>query len=108
MLSAPGPLRQVKSTPPWRPCARAENLMPKLTTNINASPPDDRQNRKKPVEPEPRCRPCPRCYVPLVLERQYRSRGLSGNETVHETYVCPACDARFQHSPGEGRWRELS
>jgi hypothetical protein len=46
--------------------------------------------------------------VPLVLERQFRSRGLSGTETVHETYICPACDARFQHSPVEGRWRELS
>jgi hypothetical protein len=53
-------------------------------------------------------RPCPRCYVPLVLERQYRSRGLSGSESLHETYICPACDARFQHSPAEGRWREIS
>jgi RNase P subunit RPR2 len=81
--------------------------MPKLSTTNNASPPDDRVLRKAP-EPEPRCRPCPRCYVPLVLERQYRSRGLSGAESLHETYVCPACDARFQHNPGDGRWREMS
>ncbi len=83
--------------------------MPKLTTSSNTTPPDDAQKRSKqaPVV-EPRCRPCPRCYVPLVLERQYRSRGLSGSETVHETYVCPACDARFQHNPADGRWREIS
>jgi hypothetical protein len=82
--------------------------MPKLSTTNNASPPDDRNGRGKPADPEPRCRPCPRCYVPLVLERQYRSRGLSGSESLHETYICPACDARFQHSPAEGRWREIS
>jgi hypothetical protein len=82
--------------------------MPKLSTTNNASPPDDRDARSKPADPEPRCRPCPRCYVPLVLERQYRSRGLSGSESLHETYICPACDARFQHSPAEGRWREIS
>jgi len=80
--------------------------MAKLITSSHASPPDDGQNRKAPVEP--RCRPCPRCYVPLVLERQYSSRGLSGTESSHETYVCPACDARFQHNPADGRWRELS
>ena len=80
--------------------------MPKLSTTNNASPPDDRAARKSP-EP-PRCRPCPRCFVPLVLERQYRSRGLSGAESIHETYVCPACDARFQHNPPDGRWRELT
>ncbi len=82
--------------------------MPKLATTSNTSPPDDGQGQKKATQPEPRCRPCPRCYVPLVLERQYKSRGLSGVETLHETYVCPACDARFQHSPADGRWRELS
>ncbi len=82
--------------------------MPKLATTSNASPPDDGQGRKKTVDAEPRCRPCPRCYVPLVLERQYRSRGLSGSESVHETYVCPACDARFQHNPADGRFRELT
>ena len=83
--------------------------MPKLTTSSNVTPPDDAEKRKKPAPvAETRCRPCPRCYVPLVLERQYRSRGLSGTETVHETYICPACDARFQHSPADGRWRELS
>jgi hypothetical protein len=82
--------------------------MPKLATTSNASPPDDGQGGKKNVQSEPRCRPCPRCYVPLVLERQYRSRGLSGTESLHETYVCPACDARFQHNPADGRWRELS
>ncbi len=82
--------------------------MPKLSTSSNASPPDDREAAGKRDVPEPRCRPCPRCYVPLVLERQYRSRGLSGTETVHETYICPACDARFQHNPSDGRFRELS
>jgi len=81
--------------------------MPKLVNTSNTPPPDD-QPGKKAVGSEPRCRPCPRCYVPLVLERQYRSRGLSGEESVHETYVCPACDARFQHNPADGRWRELS
>ncbi len=81
--------------------------MPKLSTTNNASPPEDPRGRKVPPS-EPKCRPCPRCYVPLVLERQYRSRGLSGAETLHETYVCPACDARFQHNPLDGRWRELS
>lgn len=82
--------------------------MPKLSTSSNLPPPDDEQARKKAAELERRCRPCPRCHVPLVLERQYRSRGLSGSESVHETYVCPACDARFQHSPPDGRFRELS
>ncbi len=82
--------------------------MPKLSTSSNASPPDDRDGAAKNDVPEPRCRPCPRCYVPLVLERQYRSRGLSGTETVHETYVCPACDARFQRNPATGRLKEIS
>lgn len=82
--------------------------MPKLTTSSNMSPPDDSHDRKQAAESEPRCRPCPRCYVPLVLERQYRSRGLSGTESRHETYVCPACDARFQYSPADGRWREIA
>ncbi len=83
--------------------------MPKLMTSSNSTPPDDARKRDKPAPvAETRCRPCPRCYVPLVLERQYRSRGLSGSETVHETYVCPACDARFQHNPAAGRWREIA
>jgi hypothetical protein len=42
-----------------------------------------------------------------VLERQYRTRGLSGVESRHETYICPACDARFQHGPVEGHWKTL-
>jgi hypothetical protein len=42
----------------------------------------------------------------LVLERQHTSRGLTGVESLHETYVCPACDARFQPSV-DGRWKEL-
>jgi len=46
--------------------------MPKLTVNSAVPVPDDQKGRKKPVEFEPRCRPCPRCYVPLVLERQHR------------------------------------
>ncbi len=81
--------------------------MPKLTTTNNASPPDDAMKRKAAQNVETRCRPCPRCHVPLVLERQYRSRGLSGAETLHETYTCPACDARFQHNPADGRWKEI-
>ena len=80
--------------------------MPKLSNTSNLPAPGDDEARKK-AELERKCRPCPRCYVPLVLERQYRSRGLSGNESTHETYVCPACDARFQHSPADGRWREI-
>jgi DNA-directed RNA polymerase subunit M/transcription elongation factor TFIIS len=82
--------------------------MPKLTTSSHTTPPDDQKRDKQAPAEETRCRPCPRCYVPLVLERQYRSRGLSGSETMHETYVCPACDARFQHNPADGRLRELS
>lgn len=82
--------------------------MPKLSVNNNTTPPDDPRQKKSSPPTEPRCRPCPRCYVPLVLERQYRSRGLSGTESVQETYVCPACDARFHHSPADGRWRELA
>ena len=82
--------------------------MPKLSTTNDARPPDDRQAESTRPDLEPRCRPCPRCYVPLVLERQYRSHGLSGRESMHETYVCPACDARFQHNPAEGRWREIA
>ena len=82
--------------------------MPKLTTHTNLSSPDDRRPGPKPEDVVPRCRPCPRCYVPLVLELQYRSHGLSGAESAHETYICPACDARFQHNPADGRFRELT
>jgi DNA-directed RNA polymerase subunit M/transcription elongation factor TFIIS len=57
--------------------------------------------------PVKQSRACPRCFERLVLERQYRSRGLSGIETLHAIYVCPACDARFQHTPADNRWREI-
>jgi len=80
--------------------------MPRLRTTDQPLPPDDpRAGSPKPAAT--RCRPCPRCYVPLVLERQYRTRGLSGVESRHETYICPACDARFQHGPVEGHWKTL-
>jgi len=80
--------------------------MAKLHTSAGASP---RGDHLPPAPPKPaaRCRPCPRCYVPLVLEREYTSRGLSGTESIHQAYVCPACDARFQHSPAENRWKEV-
>jgi hypothetical protein len=81
--------------------------MPKLSTSHSASP-QDTAKAKANGSVEPKCRPCPRCYVPLVLERQYSARGLSGVESVHQTYTCPACDARFQHNPSDGRWKELS
>lgn len=74
--------------------------------NVSNQPPVD-PRRETPKSDAPLCRPCPRCFVPLVLERQHRSRGLSGVETVHETYACPACDARFKVSPSGGRWKEI-
>ena len=82
--------------------------MPKLSATNHPRQDDSRTKNQPPAPLEPRCRPCPRCFVPLVLERQYRSRGLSGTESLQETYVCPACDARFHHNPSESRWRELS
>lgn len=82
--------------------------MPKLSTTNHATLPEQAKPKTTPPVLEPKCRPCPRCYVPLVLERQYKSRGLSGTESVHQTYTCPACDARFQHNPADGRWKELS
>jgi hypothetical protein len=52
-------------------------------------------------------RPCPRCFVTLERSGNRTSRGLTGLPSSYDIYSCPACDARYEHRHGDGRWRSL-
>jgi hypothetical protein len=51
-------------------------------------------------------RQCPQCRNDaLVLERRHVSPAHLGAPRVTEFYGCDACDARYQYSPADNRWR---
>jgi hypothetical protein len=51
---------------------------------------------------------CPQCrQETLVLTRRHVSPPRLGASMITEYYDCDCCDARFQYSPAEDRWRPL-
>ena len=51
---------------------------------------------------------CPRCREQaLVLERRHVSPPSLGLSLTTEFYDCDCCDARFQFSPADNRWRPI-
>lgn len=52
--------------------------------------------------------PCPQCrQEALVLTRRYVSPPRLGASMVTEYYDCDCCDARYQYSPADNRWRPI-
>jgi hypothetical protein len=53
-------------------------------------------------------RQCPQCREDaLVLHRRHVSPAHLGTPLVTEFYGCDCCDARYQYSPAENRWRPI-
>jgi hypothetical protein len=51
---------------------------------------------------------CPQCRTEaLVLSRRHVSPERLGTPLVTEYYLCECCDARFQYSPAQDRWKQL-
>ena len=51
-------------------------------------------------------RQCPQCRTDaLVLHRRHVSPAHLGTPLVTEFYGCECCDATFQYSPADNRWR---
>jgi len=51
-------------------------------------------------------RQCPQCREnALVLHRRHVSPAHLGTPLVTEFYGCDCCDARYQYTPAEKRWR---
>ena len=51
-------------------------------------------------------RECPQCRTDaLVLHRRHVSPAHLGAPLITEFYGCDCCDAKFQYSPAENRWR---
>jgi hypothetical protein len=49
---------------------------------------------------------CPQCREQtLVLQRRHVSPPQLGPEMVTEYYECDCCDARYQYSPADDRWK---
>jgi hypothetical protein len=53
-------------------------------------------------------RPCPQCRTEaLVLNRRHVSPERLGTPLVTEYYECECCDARYQYSPADDRWKPI-
>ncbi len=51
---------------------------------------------------------CPQCrQEALVLTRRHVSPPRLGTALVTEYYDCDCCDAQYQYSPTDDRWRPL-
>ena len=51
---------------------------------------------------------CPQCREEaMVLHRRHVSPARLGAALVTEYWDCDCCDARFQFSPADGRWRPI-
>jgi DNA-directed RNA polymerase subunit M/transcription elongation factor TFIIS len=51
---------------------------------------------------------CPQCREQtLVLHKRHVSPPRLGAELVTEFYDCDCCDARYQFSPADNRWRPV-
>ena len=52
---------------------------------------------------------CPQCREEaMVLTRRHVSPARLGTALVTEYWDCDCCDARYQFSPADNRWRPLS
>jgi hypothetical protein len=52
---------------------------------------------------------CPQCRLDaLVLNRRHVSPERLGTPLVTEYYECNYCDAKFQYSPAEDKWKPLA
>ena len=53
-------------------------------------------------------RKCPQCRTEaLVMHRRHVSPARLGPTLVTEYYDCEFCEAQFQYSPAEDRWRPI-
>ena len=51
---------------------------------------------------------CPQCRErALVLQKRHASPPRLGPTLITEYYDCDCCDARYQFSPAENRWRPV-
>jgi hypothetical protein len=51
---------------------------------------------------------CPQCRTEaLVMQRRHVSPPRWGEPVVTEYYDCDFCDASYQYSPAENRWRPI-
>jgi hypothetical protein len=51
---------------------------------------------------------CPQCReMALMLERRHVSPTRLGSTLITEYWDCDCCDARYQFSPAENRWRPI-
>ena len=51
---------------------------------------------------------CPQCREQaLVLQKRHVSPPRLGATLVTEYYDCDCCDARYQYSPADDRWKPL-
>jgi len=68
-----------------------------------------RQSSSVPLRRASSTHRCPQCREEaLVLQRRHVSPARLGAQLVTEYYDCDYCDARFQYSPADGRWRPIS
>jgi len=51
---------------------------------------------------------CPQCgTAALIMQRRHVSAPAWGDPVVTEYYVCDYCDASYQFSPAQNRWRPI-
>ena len=51
---------------------------------------------------------CPQCRTEaLVLHRRHVSPARLGTPLVTEFYECECCDASYQYSPADNRWKPV-
>jgi hypothetical protein len=51
---------------------------------------------------------CPQCHEEtLVMDRRHVSPPRLGASIVTEYYDCLFCDARYQYSPADNRWKPV-
>ncbi len=51
---------------------------------------------------------CPQCREQaLVLHHRHVSPARLGTSLVTEYYSCDCCDARYQFSPSQNRWKQV-
>jgi C4-type Zn-finger protein len=52
---------------------------------------------------------CPQCHQEaLILQRRHVSPPHLGASLVTEYYECDYCEARYQYSPADDRWKPIS
>jgi hypothetical protein len=62
----------------------------------------------EPARVKGEARQCPQCRTDaLVLHKRHVSPARLGPPLVTEYYGCECCDARYQYSPAENRWKPV-